>query len=66
MNWIDREKKGHKILKDWKLVFQSLPIAAATGASLLPLQRLGHQFVMLIVLIWIQVYLIVECFLMIK
>jgi hypothetical protein len=47
----------------WKLVIQGLPIAAAAGSALLPLQRFGQQFVMLIVLVWIQVFFIIECFL---
>ncbi len=40
-----------------------IPLAAAVGASLLPLQRFGQQFVILIVLLWIQVFFIFECFL---
>jgi len=55
-----------KIPRGWKLVIQGLPLVAAAGASLLPLQRLGQQFVILIVLLWIQVFFIVECFLINK
>jgi hypothetical protein len=55
-----------RIPRGWKLVIQGLPLVAAAGASLLPLQRLGQQFVMLIVLLWIQVFFIVECFLLNK
>jgi len=62
----DHVKKGKKIPKGWKLVLQGLPVVAAAGAALLPLQRLGQQFIMLIVLIWIQVFFIVECFLINK
>jgi len=40
-----------------------IPLAMAAGASLLPLQRSGQQFVILIVLLWIQVFFIFECFL---
>jgi hypothetical protein len=50
----------------WKLVIQGLPIAAAVGSALLPVQRLGQQFTMLIVLLWVQVFFIIECFLISK
>jgi hypothetical protein len=59
----DHIKKGKKIPKGWQLVIQGLPLAAAATTVFLPLQRLGQQFVMLIVLIWVQVFLIVEVFL---
>jgi hypothetical protein len=59
-------KKEKKIPKSWKLVMQGLPIAAAAGAALLPLQRLGQQFIMLFVLLWLQVFFIIECFLINK
>jgi hypothetical protein len=52
-----------KIPRGWKLVIQGLPLLAAAGAALLPLQRFGQQFIILIVLLWIQVFFIVECFL---
>ncbi len=55
-------KKGKKIPKGWKLVIQGLPLAAAAVTAFLPLQRLGQQFVMLIVLLWLQVFFVVECF----
>jgi hypothetical protein len=56
-------KKSKNIPKGWKWVIQGLPLAAAGVASLLPLQRLGQQFLVLIVLIWLQVFIVVECFL---
>jgi hypothetical protein len=55
-------KKGKKIPKGWKLVIQGLPLAAASATTFLPLQRLGQQFIMLIILLWVQVFFIVECF----
>jgi hypothetical protein len=58
--------KNRKIPKSWKLVLQGLPIAALAGATFLPLQRLGQQFIMLFVLLWIQVFFIVEIFLITK
>jgi hypothetical protein len=64
-DWADHMKKK-KIPKGWKLAIQGLPLAAAAATVFLPLQRLGHQFVMLIVLVWVQVFFIVECFLVVK
>jgi hypothetical protein len=49
--------------KPLKLAIKGIPLAAAIGASLLPLQRLGQQFLVLIILLWIQAFFIVECFL---
>jgi hypothetical protein len=50
----------------WKLILQGLPILGAAGSALLPLQRFGQQLAMLIVLLWIQVFFIVECFMVNK
>jgi len=58
--------KKKRISKGWKLVIQGLPLLAAAATVFLPLQRLGQQFVILIVLIWLQVFFIVECFLIAK
>ena len=55
------DKKKKKSIS-WKLVVQGLPIAAAAGSAFLPLQRFGQQFTMLIVLVWLQVFFIIECF----
>jgi hypothetical protein len=59
-NTMKKKKNGSKRLK---ILMQGLPIAAAAGSALLPVQRLGQQLIMLIVLLWIQVFFIVECFL---
>ena len=59
-----KEKK--KKPKSWKLVIQGLPIAAAAGSAFLPMQRFGQQLTMLIVLLWIQAFFIIECFLVNK
>jgi hypothetical protein len=56
-------KKGKKFAKDWKLVIQGLPLAGAAASTFLPLSRLGQQFSILIVLLWVQVFFIVELFL---
>jgi hypothetical protein len=52
--------KKKNLSKGLKLLVQGLPLA---GAALLPVSRLGTQVVMLIVLVWLQVFFIVECFL---
>jgi hypothetical protein len=62
----DRIIKKKRIPKVWKLVIQGLPLAAAATTVFLPLHRLGQQFVVLIVLIWLQVFFIVECFMINK
>ncbi len=51
-------KNGRRISKSWKLVILGLPLATAAVTTFLPLQRLGQQFVMLIVLLWLQVFFI--------
>jgi hypothetical protein len=51
-----KKKKG--ILKSWKLAIQGLPLAAAIGATFLPIHWAGQQFLMLIVLVWIQIFFI--------
>jgi hypothetical protein len=56
-------KKDGKIPKSIKRILQGLPIVTVAGATLLPLQRLGQQFIMLFVLLWIQAFFIIECFL---
>jgi hypothetical protein len=58
------KRKG--ISKVWRLVIEGLPLAAAAATVFLPLHRLGQQFVVLIVLIWVQVFFILECFLITK
>jgi hypothetical protein len=55
-------KKG-KFNKPLKLMLQGAPLAGALGASLLPIRQLGHQFLVLVTLVWVQIFLIVECFL---
>jgi hypothetical protein len=58
--------KKEKLNKRLKLVMQGIPLVGVVGASLLPVQRLGHQFLVLITLVWIQVFFIMECFLVSK
>jgi hypothetical protein len=63
MTGADRSKKKKNIPRGWKLVVQGLPLAGAAVSVFLPLPRLGQQFIMLIVLLWLQMFFIVECFL---
>ena len=49
--------------RNLKLLIQGLPLVAAGATAFLPLQGLGQQFVVLIVLLWLQVFFIVEIFL---
>ena len=58
--------KKQKIDRRLKLVVEGLPLAAIIGSSLLPVQRMGQQFLVLITLLWIQVFFILECFLVSK
>jgi len=54
---------GKKLSKTVKFVLRGLPLAGVIGTVLLPLQRTGQQFMVLIVLVWVQVYFILEIFL---
>ena len=54
--------KKNRIPKGWKLLFQGLPLAGAVVTAFLPLSRFGQQFSILIVLLWLQVFFLVECF----
>jgi hypothetical protein len=54
--------KNNRIPKGWRLVIEGLPLEAAVTA-LMPLPRLSQQISMLIVLLWLQLFFIVECFL---
>jgi fatty acid desaturase len=58
MNVIGKKKKNYL-----RLVVQGLPLAAVVGATFLTSQRLGGQLLMLIVLLWVQTFFILECFL---
>jgi hypothetical protein len=54
--------KKNGIPKVWKLVIQGLPLAGAAATVFLPLSRLGQQFSVLIVLVWLQIFFIIEIF----
>ena len=52
-----------KFPRSIKLAVQGLPLAGAAATVLLPQARLGQQFVMLIVLLWVQAFFILDIFL---
>jgi hypothetical protein len=58
------EKKS--ISDNLKVLIRGLPIAAIVGASLLPFPNLSRQFLILAVLLWLQVFILFEFFLIDK
>lgn len=54
--------KRKQISKGIKMVIQGMPIVAILGASLLPLSKTASQFLMLVTLLWLQAYVLFECF----
>jgi hypothetical protein len=44
------------------LVIRGLPLSGAAATTFLPISRFGQQFSMLIVLLWLQVFFIIEWF----
>jgi len=58
--------KVKRIPRGIRMIIQGLPIVTLVGASLLPLSPLANQYLMLIVLLWIQVFFISECYLLEK
>jgi len=54
------ERKG--LSGKLKYVIRGMPLLAAVAASLLPLSKISQQLVILIVLLWIQVFFIFDCF----
>jgi hypothetical protein len=56
-------KAEKKLSKKIKVVLRALPLAGAAASVLLPLSRVGQQFMVLIVLVWVQVFVVLEIFL---
>jgi len=54
--------KKMRIPKIIQMVISGLPLAAILGASLLPLSKPANQFLMLITLVWLQAFVIFECY----
>jgi hypothetical protein len=55
--------KNKRLPQSLKLTLRGLPLAGAALTALLPLPHLGQQFLILIVLLWLQVFFVVEIFL---
>jgi len=51
-----------KLPRTLKYVVRGLPLAGAADSVSLPLSPFGRQFMVLIVLVWIQVYFIFDIF----
>jgi len=54
--------KKKRISKGFLWVIRGLPLAAILGASMLPLSKPANQFLMLATLLWLQVFIIFECY----
>ncbi len=52
-----------RVTKFWVRIVQGLPLAGVIGATFSPLSRLGQQFIVLVVLVWIEVFFLAECLL---
>ncbi len=56
-------KAEKKLPKTVKYAIRALPLIGAASTVFLPLSRVGQEFMVLIVLVWVQVYFILEIFL---
>ncbi len=56
-------KETRKLPKTLKTALRFLPLAGAAASVSLPLGRVAQQFMILIVLVWVQVFFIFENFL---
>ena len=54
--------KKMRISKGIKMVIRGLPLIAILGASVLPLSKTASQFLMLITLLWLQAFILFECY----
>lgn len=55
--------KKTRISKGFRWVIRGVPLAAILGASMLPLSKTANQFLMLVTLLWLQAFLVFECYL---
>jgi hypothetical protein len=55
--------KKTRVIKGFRWVVRGLPLVAILGASMLPLSKTANQFLMLAVLLWLQAFIVFECFL---
>jgi hypothetical protein len=54
--------KKKRISRGFLWAIRGLPLAAILGASMLPLSKTGSQMLMLVTLLWLQAYLLLECY----
>lgn len=50
------------ISKSTRWIVRGMPLFAILGASLLPLPKINTHFLMLITLLWLQAFVIFECY----
>ncbi len=55
--------KSRKLQGVLKNLIRTLPLAGAVASVFLPLHEIARQFMILIVLVWVQAYFILEIFL---
>jgi hypothetical protein len=55
--------KKEKRSKALRLTILGMPLGGVAVASFLPLSQLSHQFLILIVLLWVQVFFLFDSFL---
>ncbi len=60
---VKETKNTKKLPRAAKYALRALPLAGAAASTLIPLSRAGQQFMILIVLVWVQVYFVLELFL---
>jgi hypothetical protein len=55
--------KTRKLPGFLKNLIRGLPLAGVVASALLPLHELARQFMILVILVWIQAFFILEVFL---
>ncbi len=54
---------GRKLPKSIKMALRALPLLGAAGSVFFQLTQTGEQLMVLVVLLWLQVYFVLELFL---
>ncbi len=62
MNMLSASKRVKRIVRrlPWSHILMGLPLGGAVAASFFPLARASQQFLVLVVLVWVQVFVIFE------
>lgn len=55
-------KSRRKLSKPIKYILQGLPLAGAASSVFLPLGQFARQFMVLVVVMWMQVYFVMGLF----